>query len=215
MGERSWCPEDDSHEAFKSLIVESFASRKFKTLTHVAHDLARRCVQWFGTPDANTYTVAILIIQQKDFAYHSLFNEVWGSYAEYQINHDCIMVFKDGLREGEGPTKQLEQCLDLLKKQKNCILQIVNQGDGVTDMPLVFGESKSVVKIPQAKSAVKVPKVEESKKPEQAFENQNSLKFDNILEKKEPAKPQKSENEKLKPLAGKPSLTLAEQLQMQ
>ena len=59
-------------------------------------------------------------------------------------------------------------------------------------MPLVFGESKSVVKIPQAKSAVKVPKVEESKKPEQAFENQNSLKFDNILEKKEPAKPQKS-----------------------
>ena len=108
VGERSWCPEDDSHEAFKSLIVESFASKKFRTLTHVAHDLARRCIQWFGTPGADTYTVMILIIRGSDFEYNKLFNEAWGSYAEYQINHDCIMVFKDGLREGEEPKQQLQ-----------------------------------------------------------------------------------------------------------
>ena len=39
------------------------------------------------------------------------------------------MVFKDGIREGEGPKKQLEECLEILENQKRSILQIVNQGD--------------------------------------------------------------------------------------
>ena len=100
MDERSWCPEDDSHEAFKSLIVDSFSSKKFTTLTHIAHDLARRCIQWFGTPEDDSYTVMIMIIREDEFCFNNVFKEAWGSYAEYQINHDCIMVFKDGLRDG-------------------------------------------------------------------------------------------------------------------
>ena len=148
VNERSWCPEDESHEAFKSLIVESFANKKFKKLTHVAHDLARRCIQWFGTPGSTSYTVAILIIRSCDFEFNKIFNEAWGSYAEYQINHDCIMVFKDGLREGEEPKKQLEECLEILENQQNSILQIVNQGDDKSDKnpEELF---KSMVKIPQ------------------------------------------------------------------
>ena len=148
VGERSWCPEDESHEAFKSLIVESFKSKKFTKLTHVAHDLARRCIQWFGTPGSTSYTVAILIIRSCDFEFNKIFNEAWGSYAEYQINHDCIMVFKDGLREGEEPKKQLEECLEILENQQNSILQIVNQGDDKSDKnpEELF---KSMVKIPQ------------------------------------------------------------------
>ena len=148
VNERSWCPEDESHEAFKSLIVESFANKKFKKLTHVAHDLARRCIQWFGTPGSTSYTVAILIIRNCDFEFNKIFNEAWGSYAEYQINHDCIMVFKDGIREGEGPIKQLEECIEILENQPRSILQIVNQGDPKQDvMPEeIF---KSMVKVPQ------------------------------------------------------------------
>ena len=69
VNERSWCPEDESHEAFKSLIVDSFANKKFTTLTHVAHDLARKCILWFGTPGSDTYTVMILIIRANDFQY--------------------------------------------------------------------------------------------------------------------------------------------------
>ena len=83
VGERSWCPEDDSHNAFKTLIIESFENEKFKTLTHVSHDLARKCINWFGTPGGKTYTVIILILRKKDYIYNKRFNEVWGSYAEY------------------------------------------------------------------------------------------------------------------------------------
>ena len=82
----------------------------------------------------------ILIIRVDEFCFNNIYKEAWGSYAEYQINHDCIMVFKDGLRDGKESQQQLEQCIDLFKKQKNCILKIVNQGDGVTDIPLVLQE---------------------------------------------------------------------------
>ena len=69
VGDRSWCPEDESHEAFKGLIVESFDNRQFKKLEHVSHDLARKCIEWFGTPGGNTYTVIILIIPNIDYVY--------------------------------------------------------------------------------------------------------------------------------------------------
>ena len=106
--------------------MDSFSSKKFTTLTHIAHDLARRCIQWFGTPGDDSYTVMILIIREDEFCFNNIYKEAWGSYAEYQINHDCIMVFKDGIREGEGPKKQLEECLEILEKQNRSILQIVN-----------------------------------------------------------------------------------------
>ena len=63
VGQRSWCPEDDSHNSFKHLIVESFTDKRFKTLTHVSHDLARKCIEWFGTPGGKIYTVIILILR--------------------------------------------------------------------------------------------------------------------------------------------------------
>ena len=49
------------------------------------------------------------------------------------------MVFKDGIREGEE-ANQLSQCREIFLNQKNCILQIVNQADGKTDVPLDLKE---------------------------------------------------------------------------
>ena len=70
VGERSWCPEDESHEAFKSLIIEAFSNKRFKTLTHVCHDIALKCVAWFGTPGGNTYTVMINVLRIRDYVHH-------------------------------------------------------------------------------------------------------------------------------------------------
>lgn len=80
---RSWCPEDASHDAFKIMIVESFATKKFRTLTHVCHDLALKCINWFGTPGAKTYTVLMLIIRKDEYIYEERLSQVWGTYAEY------------------------------------------------------------------------------------------------------------------------------------
>ena len=101
VGERSWEPADESHEAFKSLIIEAFANKKFKTLTHICHNVALKCVEWFGTPGGNNYTVMICILRIRDYVHHGRLNEVWGSYAEYQISRDFLLVFKDGIREGQ------------------------------------------------------------------------------------------------------------------
>ena len=85
------------------MIIEAFSNKRFKTLTHVCHDVALKCVGWFGTPGGNTYTVMINILRIQDYVHHDRLNEVWGSYAEYQISHDFVLIFKDGLREGEQP----------------------------------------------------------------------------------------------------------------
>ena len=111
---RSWEPEDESHDAFKIMIIESFADKSFNTLTHVCHDLALKCINWFGTPGADTYTVIMTLVREDDYAYHERLNQVWGSYAEYKINSEYILVFKDGLREGEEQQENLTWCLDVL-----------------------------------------------------------------------------------------------------
>ena len=79
----SWEPDDASHDAFKIMIIESFEDASFTKLSHVCHDLALKCINWFGTPGADTYTVIMLIIRKNDYVYHERLREVWGSYAEY------------------------------------------------------------------------------------------------------------------------------------
>lgn len=63
--------------------------------------MAYRSIQWFGTPGGSTYTVIMMIVKQKDYTFNDRLTRVWGTYCEYQLNYDYILVFKDGLREGE------------------------------------------------------------------------------------------------------------------
>ena len=62
---RSWSPEDESHDAFKIMILESFEETTFQSLKHICHDLALKCIGWFATPEANNYSVVMLIIKGK------------------------------------------------------------------------------------------------------------------------------------------------------
>ena len=68
---------------------------------------------------------------------------MWGTYAEYKINNEFILVFKDGLREGDEPIENLRYCQELFEKQPNSICEIVNKGDGLTDQPLKIDDSSS------------------------------------------------------------------------
>ena len=43
----------------------------------------------------------MMIVKQKDYIFNDRLARVWGTYCEYQLNYDYILVFKDGLREGE------------------------------------------------------------------------------------------------------------------
>ena len=97
----SWQPEDESHEVFKDMILAAFQDETRKKLNHICHDLAYRSIQWFGTPGGSTYTVIMMIVKQKDYTFNDRLTRVWGTYCEYQLNYDYILVFKDGLREGE------------------------------------------------------------------------------------------------------------------
>ena len=126
VGERSWCPEDESHNAFKSLIIEAFNNTDFSTLNHVAHNLARKCIEWFGTPGGDNYTTIVVILKTNDYVHDQRFLEVWGSYGEYILNNEYVLVFKDGLREGEEPIENLQHCLKVFGEQKDAVCQIVN-----------------------------------------------------------------------------------------
>ena len=79
----SWAPEDESHEAFKDMIVKAFKDESRRKLEHICHDLAYQSIQWFGTPGGTTYTVIMMIIKQKDYSFSDRLTRVWGTYCEY------------------------------------------------------------------------------------------------------------------------------------
>ena len=43
----------------------------------------------------------MMIVKQKEYDFNDRLTRVWGTYCEYLINYEYILVFKDGLREGE------------------------------------------------------------------------------------------------------------------
>ena len=40
----SWSPEDESHEAFKDMIVKAFKDESRRKLEHICHDLAYQSI---------------------------------------------------------------------------------------------------------------------------------------------------------------------------
>ena len=218
VGDRSWCPEDESHEAFKSLIVESFAMEEFKVLKHVAHDLARKCIEWFGTPDAANYTVIIVILRSTDYVYDERLLEMWGSYAEYQINNEYILVFKDGLREGDEPIENLNYSRDALKKQPNAVCQIVDQGDNITDVPTNIddvNESGQDLVIDQKKVSVVKFEIDEKAPTPVKKKDSNLSQAAPSSSMSSPHKVPKETKTMSEPPPIHIPLTLAEQLRMQ
>ena len=118
------------------MILTSFQDTTRKKLDHICHDLAYKSIQWFGTPGGSNYTVIMMIIKQKDYTFNERLARVWGTYCEYQLNYDYILVFKDGLRDSDECIEQLEFCLKHLKSQPDCRYSIINQGDPETDRPI-------------------------------------------------------------------------------
>ena len=51
------------------------------------------------------------------------------TWSKTLLNAEYILVFKDGLREGEECIEQLQFCLNHLKTQPNCFYSVINQGD--------------------------------------------------------------------------------------
>ena len=43
----------------------------------------------------------MMIVELKKYDFNKRLTEVWGTYCEYQINYDYILVFKDGNRKDE------------------------------------------------------------------------------------------------------------------
>ena len=68
-----------------------------------------------------------MIIKQRDYIFNEKLAQVWGTYCEYKINQDYLVVFKDGLREGQECTEQLQLCIADLQSQPSCHISIVNQ----------------------------------------------------------------------------------------
>ena len=83
----------------------------------MAHSLARKCIEWFGTPGDDNYSTIVVILKTKDYVYDQRFLEVWGFYGEYILNSEYILVYKDGLREGEEPIENHQYCQKVLEKQ--------------------------------------------------------------------------------------------------
>ena len=118
------------------MILTSFHDDTRKTLEHICHDLAYKCIQWFGTPGSTNYSVIMMIVKLQEYDFNERLTRCWGTYCEYQLNYEYILVFKDGLREGEECIEQLQFCLSHLKSQPNCFYSVINQGDKEEDMPL-------------------------------------------------------------------------------
>ena len=97
----SWQPDHESHGLFKDMIIEAFQNNSMTKFDEICQKLAQKSVQSLSTPEGSTYTVIVMIIKQQDYKFNEKLTQAWGTYCEYLINQDYIVVFKDGLRDGQ------------------------------------------------------------------------------------------------------------------